>query len=246
MTIEEAKKRLCLALDVDRISDAVRLVEILRDRVTMFKIGFQLFTKEGPEAVQAVRRLGGRVFLDLKYHDIPNTVASAAREAVNMGVYMFNVHASGGSGMMRAAVEAATSQSQKNNAVKPVILAVTVLTSLNYKMLEEELCVSNTLPNHVTHLAALAKEAGLDGVVASPREITSIRERCGRSFTILTPGIRPPWIKDADDQKRTATPAEAMRLGADYIVVGRPILKADNPLEAADKILRDMAASKLL
>ncbi|MBF0556752.1 MAG: orotidine-5'-phosphate decarboxylase [Nitrospirae bacterium] len=242
MTIEEAKKRLCLALDVDRLSDAKRLVEALRDRVTMFKIGFQLFTREGPEAVQAVLRLGGRVFLDLKYHDIPNTVANAAREAVNMGVYMFNVHASGGSEMMRAAVEGAAEQSQKNNAPMPVILAVTVLTSLNDKILTDELNVNNTLSHHVTHLAALAKASGLGGVVASSREITAIRKCCGRDFAILTPGIRPPWIKDADDQKRTATPADAIRLGADYIVVGRPILKADDPAAAADKILRDMAA----
>ncbi|MEO5361286.1 MAG: orotidine-5'-phosphate decarboxylase [Nitrospirota bacterium] len=247
MTSEEAKKRLCLALDVDRLSDAVRLVEILRDKVTMFKIGFQLFTKEGPGAVQAVQSLGGRVFLDLKYHDIPNTVASAAREAVNMGVYMFNVHASGGSDMMRAAVEAAASQSQKNNTTMPVILAVTVLTSINDRILTDELNINNQIAHQVTHLAALAKGCGLGGVVASPQEITVIRERCGHGFTILTPGIRPPWIKnikdkDEDDQKRTATPSQAIRLGADYIVVGRPILKADDPAEAADKIVRDMTS----
>lgn len=241
MTIEEAKKRLCLALDVDRISDAVRLVEILRDRVTMFKIGFQLFTKEGPEAVQAVRRLGGRVFLDLKYHDIPNTVASAAREAVNMGVYMFNVHACGGRQMMETAVEAAASQSIKNNTPRPVIIAVTVLTSLNNGMLANELNVNKTLSQQVTHLASLAKASGLDGVVASPQEITAIRGCCGCGFTIVTPGIRPPWINESDDQKRTATPAEAIGLGADYIVVGRPILKAEDPAAAADKILRDIA-----
>ncbi|WP_420265829.1 orotidine-5'-phosphate decarboxylase [Candidatus Magnetominusculus dajiuhuensis] len=242
MTIEQAKKRLCLALDVDRLSDAVRLAELLRGRVSLFKIGFQLFTKEGPEAVRAVQRLGGRVFLDLKYHDIPNTVASAAMEAVNMGVYMFNVHASGGSEMMRAAVEGAAAQSQKNNTPMPVILAVTVLTSLNDKILSDELGVNNTMSHHVTHLAALAKTSGLDGVVASPREITAIRKCCGRSFTILTPGIRPPWTKEPDDQKRTATPSEAMELGANYIVVGRPILRADDPAAAADKILSDMAA----
>ncbi|MCG6553038.1 MAG: orotidine-5'-phosphate decarboxylase [Candidatus Magnetominusculus sp. LBB02] len=241
MTIEEAKKRLCLALDVDSLSHAMRLVETLKDRVTLFKIGFQLFTKEGPAAVLAVRRLGGRVFLDLKYHDIPNTVASAAKEAVNMGVYMFNVHTSGGSEMMMAAVEGAAAQAEKNHVSTPVILGVTVLTSLNDKILADELCVNNALSHHVTHLAALAKAAGLDGVVASPREITSIRQSCGHDFTILTPGVRPPWIKDEDDQKRTATPAEAMRLGADYIVVGRPIIKADDPAAAADNVLRDMA-----
>jgi orotidine-5'-phosphate decarboxylase len=242
MKIEEAKKRLCLALDVDRLSEATRLVELLRDKVTIFKIGFQLFTKEGPEAVRAVRGLGGRVFLDLKYHDIPNTVAAAAREAVNMGVYMFNVHASGGAEMMRAAVEAAASQSHKNGTPVPIILAVTVLTSLNDEILTNELNVNTNLKDHVTHLARLAKASGLNGVVASPKEITAIREQCGHGFTILTPGIRPPNNNDADDQKRTMTPAQAIRLGADYIVVGRPILKADDPAAAADKILNDMAA----
>ncbi|MBF0319423.1 MAG: orotidine-5'-phosphate decarboxylase [Nitrospirae bacterium] len=242
MKIEEAKKRLCLALDVDSLSDATRLVETLKDKVTIFKIGFQLFTKEGPEAVRAVRSIGGRVFLDLKYHDIPNTVAAAAREAVNMGVFMFNVHASGGAEMMRAAVEAATQQSQKNGTPMPIILAVTVLTSLNNEILANELNVNTNLKDHVTHLAVLAKASGLNGVVASPKEITTIREHCGHGFTILTPGIRPPWTNDADDQKRTLTPAQAIRLGADYIVVGRPILKADDPAAAADKILNDMSS----
>jgi orotidine-5'-phosphate decarboxylase len=241
--MEEAKKRLCLALDVETLSDATRLVEMLIDRITIFKIGFQLFTREGPEAVRAVRRLGGRVFLDLKYHDIPNTAANAAREAVNMGVYIFNVHASGGGEMMRAAVEGAASQSQKNGTPMPIILAVTVLTSLNNEILANELNITTKLSHHVTHLAALAKASGLNGVVASPREITSIKERCGRGFTVLTPGIRPPWVRDTDDQKRTLTPAQAIRLGADYIVVGRPILKADNPADAADKIISDMTAS---
>jgi orotidine-5'-phosphate decarboxylase len=243
MDIEQAKKHLCLALDVNSLSEAKKIAELLKDYVGLYKIGFQLFTKEGPKAVEVIRNIGGNVFLDLKYHDIPNIVANSAREAVNIGAYIFNVHASGGSEMMRAAVEATEEESQKRNIPKPIVIAVTLLTSINSEILSKEICSIHNVNDQVIHFAKLAKSAKVSGVVASPKEIKNIKKNCGNDFIILTPGIRPLWSVGKDDQKRITTPGEAIRLGSSYIVIGRPILKVNDPIEAVKKILNEMTDS---
>lgn len=238
----DAINSLCLALDVDSLSEAKKIVKRLKDYVGLFKIGSQLFTKEGPKTVEAIRDLGGKVFLDLKFHDIPNTVAHSARMATQIGAYMFNVHASGGAEMIRAAVNAVEEESEKSNVPRPIILAVTVLTSINDEILSKELRINYNVKSQVIHLAKLTQRAGASGVVASPKEISAIRRACGNDFVILTPGIRPSWSASKDDQKRITTPGEAMRRGANYIVVGRPILKASDPIDAAERILSEMAS----
>ena len=234
-----AKERLVFALDVDDFKKAEELVEKLGDYVGVFKVGNQLFTAEGVKVVNMINKRGGKVFLDLKYHDIPNTVALAAEVATKLGVYIFNLHSSGGYEMMKAAVEASKDVSLNLGIRKPLILGVTLLTSINQEILEKDLGIKRRLEEQVVHLARLAKIAGLDGVVASSREIESIRKACGEDFIILTPGIRPVG-KSFDDQKRIMTPREATRLGADFLVVGRPIRDAADPVEAAKEILKEM------
>ena len=234
-----ARERLVLALDVDDFKKADELVDKLSNYVGVFKIGSQLFTAEGAKVVNMVNEKGGKVFLDLKFHDIPNTVARAAEVAAKLGVYIFNVHTSGGYEMMKAAAEASKKISLALGVRKPLILGVTLLTSINQEILEKEIGIKKRLEEQVVHLAKLAKTAGLDGVVASSWEIKEIRKVCGEDFVILTPGIRPVG-KSSDDQKRIMTPREAVKLGADFLVVGRPIRNAANPIEAAKKILREM------
>ncbi len=204
-----------------------------------FKIGNQLFTAEGTKVVDMVNKKGGKVFLDLKFHDIPNTVARAAEVATKLGIYIFNVHTSGGYEMMKVAAEASKKISSILGIRKPLILGVTLLTSINQEILEKEIHIKKKLEEQVVHLAKLAKAAGLDGVVASPWEIKEIRKACGEDFVILTPGIRPAG-KSSDDQKRVMTPQEAIKLGSDFLVIGRPIRNASNPVEAAKEILREM------
>jgi len=233
------KERLVLALDVDNFKKAEELVSKLNNYVGVFKIGSQLFTAEGAKVVNMVNDKGGKVFLDLKFHDIPNTVARAAEVATKSGVYIFNVHTSGGYEMMKAAAEATKKTSLALGINKPLILGVTLLTSINQEILEKEIGIKKRLEEQVVHLAKLAKAAGLDGVVASPREIKEIRKACGENFVILTPGIRPAG-KSSDDQKRIMTPREAIKLGADFLVIGRPIRNAFNPVEAAKEILKEM------
>ncbi|MEA2088003.1 MAG: orotidine-5'-phosphate decarboxylase [Candidatus Caldatribacteriota bacterium] len=234
-----ARERLVLALDVDDFKKADELVEKLSDYVGVFKIGSQLFTAEGAKVVNMVNERGGKVFLDLKFHDIPNTVVRAAEVATKLGVYIFNVHTSGGYEMMRAAAEASEKISLALGIRKPLILGVTLLTSINQEILEKEIGIKKRLEEQVVHLAKLAKAAGLDGVVASSWEIKQIRKACGEDFVILTPGIRPAG-KSSDDQKRIMTPREAIKLGADFLVIGRPIRNASNPMVAAKEILKEM------
>jgi len=234
-----ARERLVLALDVDDFKKADELVGKLSDYVGVFKIGSQLFTAEGAKVVNMVNERGGKVFLDLKFHDIPNTVARAAEVATKLGVFIFNVHTSGGYEMMKAAVEASEKISLTLDVRKPLILGVTLLTSINQEILKKEIGITRILEEQVVHLAKLAKAAGLDGVVASSWEINEIRKTCGEDFIILTPGIRPAG-KSSDDQKRVMTPREAVKLGADFLVIGRPIRNASNPVEAAKEILREM------
>lgn len=220
---------LIVALDVDNLEKAKALVEKLYPLVKIFKIGSQLFTACGPEAIKMVHKEGARVFLDLKFHDIPNTVAKAVKAAKDMGVFMINVHASGGKKMLEAAVSA------RGREKTPLILAVTVLTSLDTKGLRD-IGIKKSPLTYAEELAYLAKSAGLDGVVCSAGETAGIRRACGSKFIIVTPGIRPPGYRK-QDQKRIATPEYALRCGADYIVVGRPITKAKDPLLAAKTML---------
>ena len=234
-----AKERLVLALDVDNFESAEKLVEKLNNYVGVFKVGSQLFTAEGTKVIKMINKKGGKVFLDLKFHDIPNTVARAAEVATKLGVYIFDVHTSGGYEMMKAAAEASKKISLVLGVRKPLILGVTLLTSINQEILEKEIGVKNKLEEQVVHLAKLAKAAGLDGVVASSWEIKEIRKACGEDFVILTPGIRPVG-KSSDDQKRVMTPQKAIKLGADFLVIGRPIRNASNPVEATKEILREM------
>lgn len=233
------RERLVLALDVDDLKKANELVDKLSDYVGVFKIGSQLFTAEGAKVVNMVNERGGKVFLDLKFHDIPNTVAQAAEVATKLGVYIFNVHTLGGYEMMKTTAEVTAKTSQELGVKKPLILGVTLLTSINQEILEKEIGIKKRLKEQVVHLAKLAKAAGLDGVVASSWEIKEIRKACGEDFVILTPGIRPAG-KSFDDQKRVMTPREAIKLGADFLVIGRPIRNAVNPVEAAKEILREM------
>jgi orotidine-5'-phosphate decarboxylase len=234
-----AKDRLVLALDVDNDKEALNIVHELKDCVGMFKVGHQLFTAYGPDIVRRIIGMGCRVFLDLKYHDIPNTVAKASAEAVKLGVSIFNVHALGGFDMMRAAAEAANETAQKLCQPAPIVLAVTVLTSMDEKSLRKELKITRSLQREVAHLARLSQRAGMHGVVASPQEIKMLRRAVRGAFIILTPGVRPAWA-GLDDQKRTMTPAEAVSVGADYIVVGRPVLKATDRREAVKSILEEI------
>jgi orotidine-5'-phosphate decarboxylase len=222
-----------VALDVDSAQQATTLADSLRGTVGGFKIGKQLFTAEGPAMVRALAERGDRVFLDLKFHDIPNTVAGAVSSAVSTGAWMVNVHASGGRKMMEAAAEAATTTAQKFGRTRPLVIGVTVLTSLDQTQLRETGVTAGVM-DHVVHLATLARQSGLDGVVASPQEITAIRHACGPDFLIVTPGIRPQAV--SDDQARTMGPADAVAAGASYLVIGRPITAAPDPRTAAQQI----------
>lgn len=226
-------ERLIVALDINSLEEAENLVARLIPEVNIFKVGLGLFTLYGPAAAKMVKDKGGKVFLDLKFHDIPNTVASAVKSASDLGVFILNVHTLGGSEMMRKAAEAV-----KGLPERPLILGVTVLTSMGRKAIGE-VGIKKSVEEEVLNLATMAKDAGLDGVVASPQETSAIRKKLGDDFIIVTPGVRPEWAARGD-QKRIATPSSAIKDGADYIVVGRPIIESDNPVEAARKVIEEM------
>jgi orotidine-5'-phosphate decarboxylase len=228
-----------VALDVASAADAFALADRLRGAVGGFKVGNQLFTAEGPAVVRRLVERGDRVFLDLKFHDIPNTVAGAVSSAVASGAWMVNVHASGGGAMMAAAAKAAASTAARLGRERPLVIGVTVLTSFDARALSD-VGVDHAVQDQVIRLARLAKEFGLDGVVASPLEIGDIRQACGETFTIVTPGIRPAAQTEKDDQVRTLGPAEAVAAGADFIVIGRPITAAADPRDAAEEIVADL------
>ncbi len=241
MTVAE-KNKLIVALDVETASEARRLVSTLRGMVGMFKIGSQLFTAAGPPLVREIIESGERVFLDLKFHDIPNTVACAGVEATRLGVSIFNLHAAGGSEMMRHTASAVAEFAASAGLTRPLIIAVTVLTSANAATLAD-VGYSLDAAELVPRLAQLAEASGMDGVVASPREARMVRSAVEKAgFVVVTPGVRPTG-STLFDQKRVTTPREAMMAGADYIVVGRPIIDAPDPAQAARQIVEEMEMS---
>ncbi len=234
-----SKDRIVVALDVETSAHALALVEKLRGLVGMFKIGKQLFTAAGPDIVRQIVGMDEKVFLDLKFHDIPNTVAGAGVEAARLGVTIFNVHALGGSAMMRATVEAVNKAAEHEKLIRPQILAVTILTSHDQATLAE-IGLEKTIREQVICLAQLAAASGIDGIVASPQEIASLRNAIpDPNFVILTPGVRPVGAA-RNDQKRVMTPGEGVQAGADYLVIGRPITGAENPVAAAQKIIEEI------
>jgi orotidine-5'-phosphate decarboxylase len=239
MSSLQPKDRIVVALDVATAAQALTLVNQLRGLVGMFKIGKQLFTAAGPEIVRQVVGLGEKVFLDLKFHDIPNTVAAAGVEAARLGVSIFNVHSLGGSAMMRATVDALNAAAEREKFTKPLILAVTILTSHDQASLTE-IGLERSVQEQVVRLAELAAAAGINGVVASPQEIAPLRQAIDNpNFVILTPGVRPSGAA-LNDQKRVLTPGDAVQAGADYLVLGRPITGADDPAAAAQKIREEI------
>ena len=238
--------QLLIALDVPTGSEALRLADLLRGSVGGFKIGSQLFTAEGPAIVRTLTGKGDRVFLDLKFHDIPNTVANAVAAATSLGVWMVNVHASGGTKMMQAAAEAARKNASAEGRQAPLVIAVTVLTSMTAAAMSE---TGTNVPviDQVSRLARLAQESGLDGVVGSPQETSAIRALCGPKFVIVTPGIRGgAAVTSKDDQERTLTAGGAIAAGSSYLVVGRPVIAAPDPREAAERIADEIRSSYLV
>ncbi len=235
-----ANERLIVALDVPSYAEAEKLIKDISGPVKYFKVGSQLFTACGPKIVELIKAQGGKIFLDLKFHDIPNTVAKAAVSAVELGVDMFNLHSMGGFEMMEEAGSAAIEACARFKKPKPVILGVTVLTSFDEATFSDVLgAPGRGIPEQVLHLARLTKSAGLDGVVASPQEIELLRKNMPEDFVILTPGIRP-LDAEAGDQKRFLTPGQAIALGADYLVVGRPITGAKDRNAAANNIQKEI------
>lgn len=232
------EERIFIALDVESRSEADRIVRELSGFAVGFKIGLQLFTVAGPEFVKELSSSGHRVFLDLKFHDIPNTVAEAVVSAARTGAWMINVHSLGGSAMMARAAEVLRNESYRRGIEPPKLIAVTVLTSSDQKTMNE-LGIGGTVEETVQRLAMLTKEAGLDGVVASAEEAATIRNAAGNDFLIVTPGIRPANAT-LDDQKRVTTPADAIRSGADLLVIGRPVTAAQNMQTALNSILEGM------
>lgn len=226
-----ARDRLIVALDFPTQTKALALVSVLSDSVSIFKIGLQLYTAAGPEIIRAVAATGARIFLDLKLHDIPNTVAKAVSAASELGVQMLTIHLSGGRAMIEAAVQARPPGLS--------LLGVTVLTSSTQETLKEA-GINAPLAEQVIRLGELGKDCGIDGLITSPQEVRTLRERLGPEIKLVTPGVRPAWTA-ADDQKRFTTPAEALKNGADYLVVGRPITANPDPRAAVERLLDEMA-----
>ncbi|MCR4430415.1 MAG: orotidine-5'-phosphate decarboxylase [Tepidanaerobacteraceae bacterium] len=227
-----------IALDTPDGQRALEMVRLLKNKISIFKVGLELFCSAGPSIIKKINEEGCKVFLDLKFLDIPTTVAGAVRASASTGAFMLNIHASGGREMMMKAKEAANAvffdEIKKGVGLKPLLIAVTVLTSLSDRDLLETNIEKSTREQAVA-LAKLAKDCGMDGVVASPKEIAAIRRELGPDFVIVTPGVRPSWA-DANDQKRVATPGEALAAGADYIVIGRPVTAASDPAKALEDI----------
>lgn len=236
----QAKDRIVLALDVDTREEAFKLVDQLKDYVGVYKIGMQLYNSYGPDIVREFNGMGAKVFVDLKFHDIPNTVAAASRVMTRLNAFMFNMHVSGGCEMMQQAMAAVREEAAGLGREMPMVLAVTVLTSITAAQLENELGILGmSVEDLVVKWAKIAQKEGLTGIVCSPQEIKAIRKACGPDFKIVTPGIRPVWSAP-NDQKRITTPREALQMGADYLVIGRPISAAADAVEAAQRIIAEM------
>lgn len=232
--------KLIVALDVTDLKEAEGWVTLLRSRVSLFKVGSILFTKEGPRVIEMIRKKKGEVFLDLKFHDIPNTVSEACRVATRLGVLMVNLHMMGGEKMIQETVSAVTEEATLKKLRKPFLLGVTLLTHLDKESLAHlGWNLGGDIEQEVIHLAQIAKSTGLDGVICSPQEIRPVREACGEDFLIVTPGIRPVGSL-LHDQKRVSPPKEAVAAGANYIVVGRPILESKDPLKMVETILEEI------
>ncbi|MBI4970661.1 MAG: orotidine-5'-phosphate decarboxylase [Candidatus Omnitrophica bacterium] len=236
----DRKDRVIVALDVDDIKDCKRILSNLEGQISIYKIGMELFTACGPKVVDLVHQTGAKVFLDLKFHDIPNTVASACRMATRLGVFMLNVHATGGLQMMKWAAEHSRAEADRLGIAPPIILGVTILTSLSEQEIRDEIGINRPMAEEVFHLAELAKKAGMDGVVASPLELEVIKKYVGKDFIVVTPGIRPAWYVTGSDQKRVVTPKMAFDKGADYIVIGRPIVQDPKPSVACEKVFAEI------
>ena len=240
-TPNRSREKLIFALDLgEDLGEAIRWTDLLKDHVGMFKVGKEAFTRFGPRIVSDIRERGGNVFLDLKFHDILNTVAMASQAVVKLGVSMFNIHAFGGREMMERSVDSVNKTASALGVTPPLLLAVTVLTSLNDSDIKE-IGFGCTTGELVLKLAVSARDAGVPGVVASAHDVISIRKACGGDFVIVTPGIRPGNKVADDDQKRVLTPRDAIAMGADYLVVGRPIRLADDPVAVADSITEEIS-----
>ncbi len=245
MTIQidkSIKEKIVLALDVDTMEEAKKLINELKDYVGVFKVGLQLYTKCGNDIIKFMNQENVKYFLDVKLYDIPNTVKEASKNIIENGASFFNVHALGGYKMMNEAINAANEayfKKTNQNEIKPIVLGVTILTSINDNILHNEFNIENQAENMVITLAKLSKEAGLTGVVASALEVKRIKEACGKEFKVLCPGIRPSF-SNLDDQKRISTPKEAIKNGADYIVLGRAITKENNKIEIMTKIYKEI------
>ncbi len=238
------KEKIVLALDVETIEEAKKLVDELYEYTGTFKVGLQLFCGYGLEIVNYILSKNSNFFLDVKLHDIPNTVQKASENVILRGANFFNVHTTGGVEMMKAARLGADLAAEKMGKKRPIILGVTMLTSISQSVLDDEFKVNKNVSDFAIELAGLAREAGLDGVVASPLEVKRIKEKLGSDFKVLCPGIRPKWSLK-DDQKRIATPTSAIKDGADYIVLGRAVTKADSPKEAMIKIYKEIEEGEL-
>lgn len=244
MINENIRKKLVLALDVEDIEVAKKLVDELSPYIGTFKVGLQLFCGYGLEIVNYIKEKNSDFFLDVKLHDIPNTVEKASFNVIKNGANFFNVHATGGIEMMKAAKKGAMEAAEKYNKKKPLVLAVTVLTSINQETLSNELSNTKSVEDFVIQLAKNAKTAGLDGVVASAKELKAIKKEVGDDFIVLTPGIRPAWSA-VNDQQRIATPSSAIEDGADFIVLGRAVTSADDKIEAMKKIYKEIQGENI-
>jgi orotidine-5'-phosphate decarboxylase len=242
--MNEARERIIVPLDVSTEKEAIELVLSLREHVGIFKIGLELLNSVGIDVVRKVVDLSGGVFFDGKFMDIPNTVAGASRAVARLGVRMLNVHAMGGVEMMRASAEASREEAQRHGITPPILLGVTVLTSIDQASLRDELKVPGSVEDHVVHLATMAAEAGLEGVIASPHEIEAISKKVSGNLLVVTPGVRPAWAAATQDQKRVMTPGEAILKGASHVVIGRPITRPPaeigSPVEATKLVIEEI------
>lgn len=235
----EAKDRIVLALDVDNLEQAEKLVVELKDYVGFFKVGLQLFTSYGLGAIKMIRDNGGKVYCDLKFHDIPNTVSHASSNLIKHGIRFFNMHIQGGSKMVARAAKTAKETAKSLNMEPPIILGVSLLSSFGQRTLTEELCVEKNIEDYIMQLTRIAKENGLDGIVAGASEAKRIRKEFGEDFLILCPATRPTWSA-VNDQVRVDTPTEAIKAGVDYLVIGRPITGADDKVAAVKLIIDEI------